>query len=263
MQARSPVILIIAVLLLALPSWGQDRLVTQPVSDWVGVLDAATQRRLEGYLWELKQKTAAELAIAIIPTTEGIPIEDFALALAERSGLGARGRDNGCLVLVATQDRKYRIEVGYGLEGILPDGFVGGIGRQYFVPYFKAGDYAGGIEQGVLALAHQIATDSGVTLTGVPTPRQPSGPGRQRSSRLWVFLIIFLVIMARIVSPIGRRFSRGSLWYLLLLGWLNTTSGRRRYGGWSSSGGFSSGGGFGSFGGGGGGFGGGGASGSW
>lgn len=231
---------------------------TEPVSDWAGVIDPETRGRLEGYLWELKQKTGAELAVATVGTTAGVPIEEYALRLAERSGLGQKGKDNGCLVLVAVQDRAYRIEVGYGLEGALPDGYVGDIGRGYFVPYFRLGQYAKGIEQGVVAIAQKIAADRGVTLRGVPEAvgYQPANDGPVRT---WVPILLFLL---------GGLLFLGLFGYLILRSALTQPRSRYRHVGTGYLGGgfgrgLGGGSGFGSFGGGGGSFGGGGASGRW
>jgi uncharacterized protein len=239
----------LAVLLVVQPARAQQEgvRVTEPVSDWAGVIDPGTRARLEGYLWELKQKTGAELAIATVGTTGGVPIEEYALRLVERSGLGQKGKDDGCLVLVAVEDRAYRIEVGYGLEGVLPDGFVGDVGREYFVPYFRAGEYAKGIEQGVVAIARKIAADRGVTLQGVPepaTPRADSWDSMGFGIGVFWWLVAILVLLT-LLKPWRRR---GVFWG----------------GGSAGGGGFGGGGGgFGSFGGGGGHFGGGGASGRW
>jgi len=273
MQLRNHWILWAVLLLLAPYATAKDLLITQPVSDWAGVIDSSTRQRLKGYLWELKQKTGTEIAVATIKSTEGVPIEQYALALVERSGgLGKKGDDNGCLVLVAVADRKYWIEVGYGLEGLLPDGYVGGLGRSYFVPNFKAGQYARGIEQSVLAIAHRVALDRGATLDGLPQPgafRRGNRSVRVRGSG-FIWVIMLLIAVGSGMGNFGRRFPRGSLWYILLFGWIASSGGMGRYrrggywggGGFGAGGGFG-GGGFGSFGGGGGGFGGGGAGGGW
>ncbi len=246
------VLLCLAVLLAVQPARAQQQeglRVTEPVSDWAGAIDPETRGRLEGYLWELKQKTGVELAVATVDTTGGMPIEAYALQLAERSGLGQKGKDNGCLVLVAIEDRAYRIEVGYGLEGVLPDGYVGDVGREYFVPYFRTGQYAKGIEQGVVAIAQKIAADRGVTLQGVPEAvgYQPANDGP-----VWAWVLILLVM--------------GLFGYLILRAALTRPRYRPMGTGYLGGGlgrGLGGGGGFGGFGGGGGRFGGGGASGRW
>jgi uncharacterized protein len=160
------------------------------------------------------------------------------------------------LLMVALKDRKYRIEVGYGLEGVLPDSLVGGIGRQYLVPYFKKGDYSSGIYAAALVIANEIADDAGVKISGLPAvkkthpnkaQKKSSGPFGKIISLLF-FLVIFFIF---IKNP--RSF--------LALMLLSSMGGRRGH--WGGSGGGFGGGGSGGFGGGGGGFGGGGASGGW
>ncbi len=94
---------------------------------------------------------------------DGEPIENFATALEDKWKVGKKGTDRGLLLILATDDRKYRIEVGYGLEGILPDGRVGDIGRQ-MVPYLRQNDYDGAVTMAVRQIAGVIAADAGVTL---------------------------------------------------------------------------------------------------
>src|SRR6201999_1517593 len=100
------------------------------VNDFAGVLDASTQGTLNALCLEVQQKTGAQIAVVTIKTLEDQPVEDFAVDLFKRWGVGAKGADRGVLVLLAAQDHKYRVEVGYGLEAILPDGKVGGFGRE-------------------------------------------------------------------------------------------------------------------------------------
>ena len=226
----------------------------QYIEDLAGLIDAEHTQQLLGLLQELEQKTGAQVIVLTVATLEGKPVEQVAIHLAhDLWHLGQKGKDNGVLVLVSRDDREYRIEVGYGLEGILTDSVAGTIGRQFFVPNFKAGNYGLGIYQGVAKVAEVIAQDAGVTLSGMPNL-----PGLSRSAPSWlplvsivVFFLIFFVLAPR--GPLG--------WLLFGLG---ASSAFRGWSGGSSRGGSSFGGGFGSFGGGGGGgFGGGGASGRW
>jgi uncharacterized protein len=175
----------------------------------------------------------------------------------DRWKLGQKGKDNGVLLLVSLEERKYRFEVGYGLEGALPDSLVGTIGRQYLVPYFQKGDYSTGIFAASLASISEIAAEAGVEITGMPKLRSrsvsPSGRSGQRKPTLLgkIFSILFFIGLIYMLIKHPRL--------LLLLLMMNMMGGGRRSG-WSSGGGF----GGGSFGGGGGGgFGGGGASGGW
>ena len=243
------------------------------VTDLVGILDGGTRQELTRLIREVRDRTTAEIAILIVPTTSPETIEDYSVAVFDRWKIGQRGQDNGLLFLVAIQDRRLRITTGYGLEGILPDGKVGGIRDREVVPLFRAGRYAEGILRGTQALATVIL---GQSSEGAGA-RQPTGTSARRQSRsgsrytgilLGVFLLLVLLAMAlsamdrpTTLAGQARRRRRGfwGPW------WLGGGFGGGM-GGWSgggggwSSGGFSSGG-FGGFGGGS--TGGGGAGGSW
>jgi uncharacterized protein len=225
------------------------------VVDMAGVIHESIERDLNGYLQELEQKTTVQMIVLTLASLEGAEIRDFALTLAhDKWKLGQQGKDNGLLLLVAVKDRKYTIEIGYGLEGIIPDSMAGEIGRGYLAPYFRKNDYSTGIYTGVLALVYAIARDAGVTISGMPrvsgfgsgdTRKKSSGPLGKIGTVLFFISVLYLFI----------RHPRAFLTLLLLS---SMGSGGRR-GDWGGGGG-----GFGGFGGGGGGgFGGGGASGSW
>ena len=96
-------------------------------------------------LKDLEAETTAQMVVLTINSLEGEPIESFSHQTAVKWGIGQKGKDNGVLLTVAVKDHKYRFEVGYGLESTLPDSLMGSIGRQYLVPNFRKGDYAGGI----------------------------------------------------------------------------------------------------------------------
>jgi uncharacterized protein len=116
------------------------------VVDLAGIIDPQTEADLNRRLKELEDKTTAQVVVLTINSLEGEPMEKFSLRTAEKWALGQKGKDNGVLITVAVHDRKYRIEVGYGLEAILPDSYVGSLGRRYFVPNFRQGNYSQGIE---------------------------------------------------------------------------------------------------------------------
>jgi uncharacterized protein len=218
------------------------------VVDLAGIVDNSTEAKLNQYLRELEQKTTAQLAILTIKSLEGESIEDFSIAVAhDKWKLGQKGKDNGVLLLVSLKDRKYRIEVGYGLEGVIPDSLAGSIGRSYFVPFFRKGDYSNGVYAAALALANEIAKDSGVKITGMPQlERTVQRTGEKQSSGIFgrIISIIFFVILLILFIRNPRL--------VLMLFLFSSIGGRSR--GWGGGGGF---------GGGGGGFGGGGASGGW
>lgn len=229
------------------------------VVDLAGIITDDTEYRLNGYLQELEQKTTVQFIILTIKSLEGESLEDFSITTAHDTWrLGQEGRDNGLLLVVSLEDKKYRIEVGYGLEGLLPDSLVGSIGRRFLVPYFQKGDYSTGIYMASLAIINEIASSEGVKITGMPGIQRRTyydSYGRSKTvggigSKILSILFILGAVILFIKYP---RF------FLMLLLFSSMGGGR----GWGSGGGFS-GGGFGSFGGGGGGgFGGGGASGGW
>jgi len=224
------------------------------VVDLANIINDNVEANLNNYLQELEQKTTAQMVVLTITSLEGGSLEELSISIAhDKWKLGQKGKDNGALLLVSLQDRKYRFEIGYGLEGILPDSLVGTIGRQYLVPYFRKGDYSNGIFAASLAAISEIATDAGVEITGMPKLRARSTGSRGRKPTLLgsIFSILFFI------GIIYMFIKHPRLMMLFLV--MNMLGGGRRSG-WSGGGGFG-GGGFG--GGGGGGFGGGGASGGW
>jgi len=236
------------------------------VEDYAKVINSSHEQALNGILQELEQKTGTQYIILTVQTTEAVPIEQFAIELAEKWKLGQKGKDNGMLFVLAAKDRRYRFEVGYGLEGFITDQFCGRVGREVLVPFLKKGDYSQGIYQANLQVAQKIAAESGVTLTGmpklapVPAERRAEGVGRRRIGLPCCSILPFLFIILLIFGGLGR----GMGWWLFLPFLFGGFGSYGGYGRSGSYGGGSFGGGFGGFGGGmGGGFGGGGASGGW
>ena len=243
------------------------------VTDLAGVIPAVTAQRLEALCAELEQKTGAQLAIVTVRSLDDRPVEDYAVDLFKHLGVGAKKQDSGVLLLVAPNDRKYRIEVGYGLEPVITDARGGDAGRA-MVPLLRENDFGSAIEVAAWQLAKYIADDKGVTLSGTPPARSVSRPSKTHRWPISPFaLFVILFFLLQIFSSALRRTSGrrgggmdGCWWILPFLG------GGGGRGGWG--GGYSSGGGWGgggSWSGGGGGFGGfgggssggGGASGSW
>jgi uncharacterized protein len=239
------------------------------VTDLAGAITAETKTRLEALCTELGQKTGAQMAIVTVHSLEGQSVENYAVDLYKQLGVGAKQDNRGVLLLVSPDERKYRIEVGYGLEPVINDARAGDAGRA-MVPFLRQGEFSSAIEIAAWQLAKYIADDRGVTLTGRP-PARPVRQQRDNGSGgfpTWLIIGIFLLIwfMGR-SSGSGRGGGSGWwIWPLLLSG-----AGRGGRGGWGSGGnwggggfgggGDSGGGGFGGFGGGS--SGGGGASGSW
>ena len=228
------------------------------VNDFAGVLNATTVDGLTRLNAEVDQKAKAQIAVVTIKTLEGDTVEDFANHLFKKWGVGYKGTDRGVMVLLATDDHKYWTEVGYGLEPILPDGKVGGFGRD-MVPLLRQGNYNNAVMQMVSQIAGVIAQDSHVSLESLAEshsafPAARDGGGQEL--HLTIGKIIFLLIIIIVVAPILLRFLGPFLLLSLLTG-----GGGRRGGGWGGGGFGGGGGGFGGFGGGS--SGGGGAGGGW
>ena len=218
------------------------------VTDLAGAIAADTKARLEALCAELEQKTGAQMAIVTVHSLEGQSIENYAVDLYKQLGVGAKQDNRGVLLLVSPDERKYRIEVGYGLEPVINDARAGDTGRA-MVPFLRQGDYSSAIETAAWQLAKYIADERSVTLTGHPPARVAQ---RQRDTGsggtpFWLIIGMFLFIWFISRSSGSGRGGRGGG-----SGW---------GGGGFGGGGDSGGGGFGGFGGGS--SGGGGASGSW
>lgn len=226
------------------------------VNDFAGVLSPATRQGLETLCKEVDQQAHAQIAVVTIHTTGDDTIDDYAVRLEEKWKVGAKGTDRGLLLLVATDDHKYRFEVGYGLEGILPDGLVGSIGRE-MVPYFRQGNYDAAITLGTQSVAQVIAKDAGVTLQ---TPTLQQVPQRQSKPVSGIFDLLLALFVIFVFISLLRSGSSG--WGGFLLGMiLGNILGGRGGGGFGGGGGGGGGSDFGGFGGGS--SGGGGASGGW
>ncbi len=243
-NAMKKITVVLIILLLTSIAWSQNLPRYRGyVNDYAGMIDSRSAAQIEAVISSIEKSTGVEIAVVTIKSLEGRPIEEEALRYLEGWGVGKKGTDNGVVILVDQQGRKVRIEVGYGLEGVLPDGLAGEIIRYEIIPRFKQGDYGGGLLAAIYKIGKIVG---GETVTYPETNRKRSNIGG---------LIYLLVIVFIIISGFSgrRRGSRLGLLFFL------TGFGLGRSGGWgSSSGGF---GGFGGFGGGTGG--GGGATGGW
>ncbi len=254
------------------------------VNDFAGVLSPDTKSQLEALCREVDEKTHSQIAVVTIHSLEGTPIEDFSVNLAQKWGVGYKGNDRGVLILLAVEDHKYRIEVGYGLEPILPDGKVGGFGRE-MMPRLRAGDYGGALQNLTINIARTIEEGQG-SQPGSPNPpsEKPSQVAPREDETSGGLLIFLFLVLATypfwstmLQATFQWRFGGATvgqlgwwaLWLTLLRrrwpagnarGFGSTWYGGGGFGGFGR-GGFGGGGGFGGFGGGS--FGGGGASGGW
>jgi uncharacterized protein len=230
---------------------------TDCVNDFAGVLSPATITQLKEMCRQVLDKAQASVVVVTIKSTEGEDIFNYAVDLYQKWGIGQKGKDRGVLILLAVQDRKRAIRVGYGLESILPDGKVGGFGREA-VPYLQRGDYDGAVSLLTSRMVDVIAKDAGVEIiTSQPRRIEPLAsrpqPHETELSPGRIIALIVLVIIVLAVPPLRRL-----LFYMLLFG---GGGGGYRDGGYSGGGFGGGGGGFGGFGGGS--TGGGGADGSW
>ena len=234
------------------------------VNDFAGVLSQSARVQLTALCAEVDQKAQAQIAIVTVKSLGGKPVEDYAIDLATKWGVGPKQSDRGVLILVATEDHKYWTTVGYGLEPILPDGKVGGFGREA-IPYFRAGNYDAALLLTTRRIADVIAQDRGVTLTGsAPAPPRRVSETKPQQDGIGgivaiLFLFFFIFLFFKLLRGGGGGGRGGSGWWVgPMIGGM--MGGRGGFGGGGFGGG-SGGGGFGGFGGGS--FGGGGAGGSW
>jgi uncharacterized protein len=255
----------VLLLLVALPAPAEnpkDIHQTGYITDLAGVIAPDTKERLEALSREVEEKTGAQIAVVTVHSLQGESIENFAVNLYKQIGVGSKGDNRGVLLLVAPDEHKYRIEVGYGLEPVINDARAGDAGRA-MIPLLRQADYSGAIETATWILAKYIADDRGVTLSGQP----PSRPRRARKEDdsvplgplLLIGIILAFFLWAKSGKGGGRGRRSGGWWIGPMLGGMG--GGWRGGGFGGSSGGYSGGGGFGGFGGGS--SGGGGASGSW
>jgi uncharacterized protein len=252
-----PRLLLLALLLIAAPAVADVQVpaLSGRVVDQAGILSSGEEGRLATKLKNLEDNSSIQLVVVTLPSLRGTPIEDWGLALGRTWGIGQKGKDNGVLLIVAPNDRELRIEVGYGLEGTLPDATANAIIRNVIVPRFKSGDMAGGISDGVDAI---IAVLSGSGEEFTPSRREVVGQWVQKLAAPVFFGFMILIFV--IVNILGNRRRTGNRYYRNSSGGWIYVDDDDRYSG-SSSGGSSSGGG--GFSGGGGSFGGGGSSGRW
>jgi uncharacterized protein len=266
LAVRSLLVLLL-LCLVALPIFGQasTQIPAKPtgyVSDFANVLSQNARNQLTALCTEVDQKAKAQIFVVTVPSLNGQPIEDFSLNLATKWGVGPKQTSSGVLILLAVQDHQYRFEVGYGLEPILPDGKVGGFGREA-VPYLRAGNYDAAMMVMTRRVADVIAQDRGIKLSAGPLPavRTDRPTGTQSGGILTLLLLGFFIFFLFKMMSGGSGRGGGSGWWIGPM--IGSGMGRGGWGGGGFGGGGFGGGGGGFGGGGGGSFGGGGASGSW
>jgi uncharacterized protein len=243
------------------------------VNDFANVIDAPTRERMENILTNLKLRADIEFAVVTVRTTGDQPIYDYSLAVARGWGIGSKENEkNALLLLVAIDDRKYQVQVSRHLEGDLPDGYVGEVGRRMREP-FRAENYSQGLMNAVETLIATLGQSRGFSIEGIDQGQAYRGPTQSRGGgsrelsipRVCIFLLVILFVLFIFTRGGGRGGGGGCLNLFLLGSLLNSGSRSSGWGGGGFGGGGGGGGGSGGFGGfgGGGDFGGGGAGGSW
>ncbi len=255
---------LVIALLLVLPAAAQSKIdfppLTGRVVDQANLLDTATEQALTEKLAALEASSTDQLVVVTVNSLQDQEIEDYGYQLGRAWGIGQKENDNGALLIVAPNERKVRVEVGYGLEPILTDAFSSQVIRNDILPSFRDGDYQAGVIKGVDALIAQLSLDPAEAQARAQAAAAEQADTKSESVIPLViiaglFLFIFLIAMR---SGRGRRSNASSV--LLWAASEALRNSGRGGGGWGGGGGFG-GGGFG--GGGGGSFGGGGASGGW
>ncbi len=164
------------------------------VNDFAGILDAATRTALEQRLKEVEAASSSEIAVATVKSLEGMSVEEYASRMFKEWGVGQEKTDNGVLILVAPNEREMRIEVGYGLEGVLPDGLAGQVRDEQFLPRFRDDDYSGGISAGVGRIADIVEKNQ------VLSPEELARFNDSSSDLPVLFLVPFLGMFVAIGS---------------------------------------------------------------
>jgi uncharacterized protein len=173
------------------------------INDYAGMIQPDKARELEDRLSSFERETGHQIAVLTIPSLEGDPLEDFSIRVAENWKIGQKGFDNGAILLVAQKEHKLRIEVGYGLEGVLPDAIANRIINEIIVPRFRENDYSGGIEAGIESIFK--------ITRGEALPNSSQDRTRIKGNRPAAGLFIFAALIALIVgisrrTPLGGAF---------------------------------------------------------
>lgn len=224
---------------------------TEPVNDFAGVIDPAAEQQIDRLSRTLTAATGDVVVVVAVETVEPYAdIREYAVELFENRGrgIGEAGKDNGLLILLALKERHVWIEVGYGLEQWITDGFAGETARDYMAPEFRNGRYGAGLLNGAARIVGRIAQRRNVVLAGVEVPREPHPrAGGQLLLLVIVLMFLAIVLLARLAGGPGRGVRRWGR-----SGWSGWSSGVGPFGGsgWGGRSGGGFGGGFSGFGGG-------------
>jgi uncharacterized protein len=224
---------------------------TGRVVDGANILSSQTRASLDTKLEALESKTSRQLVVVTVPSLQGYEIEDYGYQLGRVWGIGEKGRDNGVLLIVAPNERRVRIEVGYGLEGVLTDALSNVILQTQVLPKFRTGDFEGGVVAGADALIEQLSLPDDQAKARVTASAQPQAAPDGSVPVVVLVLLGLWVVLGLFGTITGGPGHRMDLWMLPLLLLMSASShgrGGRRGGGFSGGGGS---------------FGGGGSSGGW
>ena len=178
---------------------------TAPVNDFAGVVDAESARALDELIRSLQAASGDAVVVATVKTFKPWgDVQSYAAKMFENGGrgIGAKGKDNGLLVLLAVDDRQVWMEVGYDLEGVVTDGFAGETSRQVMAPYFRQGEYGQGLLAGTSRVVERIAADRNVTVTGIRVSDPPQST-RDPVSLNWI--VVLFVVLFVVLPLINRR----------------------------------------------------------
>ncbi|EIW20968.1 TPM domain-containing protein [Pelosinus fermentans] len=223
MKKRLAWIVFVAYLLIAAVAWAQPQVPPAPtnsiyIQDYAGVVSPETKSRINSLGSQLAAKTKAQIVVMTTKTLEGAPLEEYSLEVLRQWGVGDKTLNNGVLILVAVDDKQSRIEVGYGLEGALPDAKTGRIQDNYMIPYFQQGDYDKGILNGYLTVATEVAKEYNLELKTDAKPVQRAQAATQEGGwdtlPWWAKIAIAVGVI--LLLMMDWLFFGGAITYMLL-----------------------------------------------
>ena len=206
------------------------------VNDYANLLNSSTKQYIMNTNVELQQKTGAQIVVVTVPSLDGRDIEGYANELFNNWGIGDKQKENGVLLLCSYSDRLFRIEVGYGLEGALPDGKTGRMQDQYIIPYLKQNNFDEGIKNGYSAFLEEVSNEYNVTITGTKqaTKQETSNGFSWNSIFSIIFFIVIMILLSRFGGPFiflggfGRRKRWRRIFWRRRIPWRWRTLWRRR-----------------------------------
>jgi uncharacterized protein len=188
------------------------------VNDFANVIDPAVEAALDQRIDQLEQQTSSEIAVATVPSLDGMEVEDYANKLFKEWGVGQASQDNGVLILVAPNERAMRIEVGYGLEAVLPDGLAGQIVREDFLPRFRDDDYSGGIRDGVTHVVEVVEKHQVLTAEDIARLNDANNAATSEKVPYWIILPFFGLFVTIGFGMLGIGFRTKTIFPVLFGG---------------------------------------------